>query len=242
MPGANERALEKARTLPADTLILDLEDAVAPEAKVDARQRVCAAACSDGYGRREIVIRVNGLDTEWHADRRSRGRGRRTRRHPGAQDQLGRRRSRGGGGHGVGRRPRRHRHLGHVGDTGGRPPRRGDHHLVRASHRLRDGHQRPGQGAARRAGPGPPAAAGRPVDVPAGRPPRRQGHPGRGLQRHQRRGRIRGRVRTGPPARLRRQDAHPPRPARGLQPGVRAQPRGADPGSSHHRGLRTGRG
>jgi citrate lyase subunit beta/citryl-CoA lyase len=68
MPGANERALEKARDLPADALILDLEDAVAPDAKVEARARVCAAACSDGYGRREIAIRVNGLDTSWHAD------------------------------------------------------------------------------------------------------------------------------------------------------------------------------
>jgi len=68
MPGANERALEKARTLAADALILDLEDAVAPDAKVEARARVCAAACSDGYGGREIVIRVNGLDTEWHAE------------------------------------------------------------------------------------------------------------------------------------------------------------------------------
>src|SRR6516165_8259139 len=68
MPGANERALEKARTLPADALILDLEDAVAPDAKVEARDRVCAAACSDGYGGREIAIRVNGLDTPWHAD------------------------------------------------------------------------------------------------------------------------------------------------------------------------------
>jgi len=68
MPGANERALEKARTLPADALILDLEDAVAPDAKVEARARVCAAACSDGYGRREIAIRVNGLDTPWHSE------------------------------------------------------------------------------------------------------------------------------------------------------------------------------
>ncbi len=68
MPGANERALEKARTLPADALILDLEDAVAPDAKVDARRRVCTAASSDGYGGREIAIRVNGIDTPWHAD------------------------------------------------------------------------------------------------------------------------------------------------------------------------------
>ncbi|WP_208027318.1 HpcH/HpaI aldolase/citrate lyase family protein [Rhabdothermincola sediminis] len=68
MPGANERALEKAKTLPADALILDLEDAVAPDAKAEARDRVCAAAASGEYGSREITIRVNGLDTRWHAD------------------------------------------------------------------------------------------------------------------------------------------------------------------------------
>jgi citrate lyase subunit beta / citryl-CoA lyase len=68
MPGANERALEKAKTLPADALILDLEDAVAPDAKVAARERVCAAATSGAYGRREVTIRVNGIDTAWHAD------------------------------------------------------------------------------------------------------------------------------------------------------------------------------
>ncbi|WP_406639921.1 HpcH/HpaI aldolase/citrate lyase family protein [Amycolatopsis sp. WGS_07] len=64
MPGANERALEKAKTLPADALILDLEDAVAPDAKEAARERVCAAVGT--YGSREVTIRVNGLDTEWH--------------------------------------------------------------------------------------------------------------------------------------------------------------------------------
>jgi citrate lyase subunit beta / citryl-CoA lyase len=68
MPGANERALEKARTLPADALILDLEDAVAPDAKVDARNRVRAAVAARGYGRREVAIRVNGLQTPWHAE------------------------------------------------------------------------------------------------------------------------------------------------------------------------------
>ncbi len=68
MPGANERALEKARTIPADALILDLEDAVAPDAKVEARARVCAAAQSGEYGAKEIAIRANGLDTAWHAD------------------------------------------------------------------------------------------------------------------------------------------------------------------------------
>ena len=68
MPGANERALEKAKSLPADALILDLEDAVAPDAKIDARARVCFAAGSGEYGRKEITIRANGLDTPWHAD------------------------------------------------------------------------------------------------------------------------------------------------------------------------------
>ncbi|MBL1091553.1 CoA ester lyase [Streptomyces sp. 9-7] len=68
MPGANERALEKAKSLPADALILDLEDAVAPDAKTDARKRVAAAAASGEYGYREVTIRVNGPGTEWHAD------------------------------------------------------------------------------------------------------------------------------------------------------------------------------
>ena len=68
MPGANERALEKAKTLPTDSLILDLEDAVAPDAKVDARARVCAAASSGEYGQREVVIRVNSIGTQWHED------------------------------------------------------------------------------------------------------------------------------------------------------------------------------
>jgi citrate lyase subunit beta/citryl-CoA lyase len=68
MPGANERALDKAKSLPADALILDLEDAVAPDAKVEARERVCAAAGSGEYGAREITIRVNSIETQWHAD------------------------------------------------------------------------------------------------------------------------------------------------------------------------------
>ncbi|MEZ5144528.1 MAG: CoA ester lyase [Acidimicrobiales bacterium] len=68
MPGANERALEKAKALPADAIIFDLEDAVAPDAKAEARDRVCAAVASGAYGGRELTIRANGLDTEWHAD------------------------------------------------------------------------------------------------------------------------------------------------------------------------------
>jgi citrate lyase subunit beta/citryl-CoA lyase len=67
MPGSNARALEKAKSLAADVLILDLEDAVAPNAKETAREQVVAAVKGGGYGRRELVIRVNGLDTPWGA-------------------------------------------------------------------------------------------------------------------------------------------------------------------------------
>jgi citrate lyase subunit beta/citryl-CoA lyase len=68
MPGLNERALEKAKTLPADALILDLEDSVAPESKVAARDNVCEAVKGGGYGRRELVIRVNAIETAWGMD------------------------------------------------------------------------------------------------------------------------------------------------------------------------------
>ncbi len=66
MPGANERALEKAKGIDADALILDLEDAVSPDSKIEARDRVCAAVASGEYGHRELAIRVNGIGTEWH--------------------------------------------------------------------------------------------------------------------------------------------------------------------------------
>jgi citrate lyase subunit beta/citryl-CoA lyase len=65
MPGSNVRALEKARTLPADVVILDLEDAVAPDAKETARAQVAAAVTQGGFGHREVVVRINGLDTAW---------------------------------------------------------------------------------------------------------------------------------------------------------------------------------
>ena len=69
MPGSNARAIEKARALPCDVVILDLEDAVAPDAKADARARVLASLAAGGFGHRERVVRVNGLDTPWgHAD------------------------------------------------------------------------------------------------------------------------------------------------------------------------------
>jgi citrate lyase subunit beta / citryl-CoA lyase len=67
MPGSNVRALEKARELDADCLIFDLEDAVAPEAKDSARSQAAATTRAGGYGNREIIVRTNGLDTEWFA-------------------------------------------------------------------------------------------------------------------------------------------------------------------------------
>lgn len=67
VPGSNARALEKARSLPADALILDLEDAVAPSAKEEARSLALAALRSGGFGRRELVLRVNGAGTPWGA-------------------------------------------------------------------------------------------------------------------------------------------------------------------------------
>jgi citrate lyase subunit beta/citryl-CoA lyase len=68
MPGSNARALEKAKGLAADALILDLEDAVAPDAKALAREQVCKAVVEGGYGARELIIRTNGLDTPWGKD------------------------------------------------------------------------------------------------------------------------------------------------------------------------------
>ncbi len=68
MPGSNLRALEKAKQLPADCIIFDLEDAVAPDAKVTARKQICEAVRSGAYGDRELIVRINGLDTQWGVD------------------------------------------------------------------------------------------------------------------------------------------------------------------------------
>ena len=68
LPGANERALTKAETLPADALILDLEDAVAPGAKPAARERVCAAVAAGRYRQHQVTIRINALGTPWHRE------------------------------------------------------------------------------------------------------------------------------------------------------------------------------
>lgn len=68
MPGSNARALEKAKTLAADGVILDLEDSVAPDAKEAARSQVCDVVKGGGFGSREVFIRVNAVDTPWHAE------------------------------------------------------------------------------------------------------------------------------------------------------------------------------
>jgi citrate lyase subunit beta / citryl-CoA lyase len=68
MPGSNARALEKARNLPADGIILDLEDSVAPDAKAKARDQIVQAIAAKGFGKREVLIRVNSLDTPWWID------------------------------------------------------------------------------------------------------------------------------------------------------------------------------
>jgi len=67
MPGSNPRALDKARTLPADGLILDMEDSVAPDAKALAREQIGAALAQGGYGHRELIVRINALSTPWGA-------------------------------------------------------------------------------------------------------------------------------------------------------------------------------
>src|SRR5882757_1071275 len=68
MPGSNPRALEKAKTLPVDGVILDLEDAVAPDAKAAARDQIVPAVKAGGFGAREVFIRINGIETPWFAD------------------------------------------------------------------------------------------------------------------------------------------------------------------------------
>jgi citrate lyase subunit beta / citryl-CoA lyase len=68
MPGANARALEKAKTLPCDAVILDLEDSVAPDAKVAARKQVADVVAAGGFGTREVIVRINALDTPWWLD------------------------------------------------------------------------------------------------------------------------------------------------------------------------------
>ena len=150
MPGSNARAIEKARTLPVDGVILDLEDAVAPEAKEQARQQVADAVKAGGFGGREVFIRVNGIDTPWHADDLNAAAHAGARRHPGAEGRQGRNAR-------TGRpAPARHEdrsqdpHLGDDRDAGGdlqhQCAGRGGARFRDAARGLRHGHQRSRQG------------------------------------------------------------------------------------------------
>src|SRR2546421_8052232 len=68
VPGSNNHMIEKARTLPVDAVILDLEDSVAPEGKETARSQVMEAVAADAFGPREVIVRMNALDTVWWLD------------------------------------------------------------------------------------------------------------------------------------------------------------------------------
>ena len=215
MPGANDKALEKAKTLPTDAIIFDTEDTVAPDMKAAAREKVAAAVASGEYGNRELTIRVNSIDTEWF-DRRPA-----LRREAGpsgivvpkinsAADVAA---------------------VESMIEAAGVP----DHtriwamletpaameaavEIATSSERLAVlimGTERPGQGAARRAGARTaPLLWG--LAVRERSPVRRQGDPRRRLQRREEPRRVRGRVRAGRRDGLRRQDAHPPDPGRAV--------------------------
>ena len=121
MPGANARALEKGRSLAADVLIMDLEDGVLPDAKVEARGRVLGFLAEGGYGAREIVVRINGIGTPWFQDDlaavATSGARRRHVAQGGGPGDGGARR----GGPGDGGRARRDGDLVHAGDAEGHP-------------------------------------------------------------------------------------------------------------------------
>ena len=221
MPASNGRALEKARTIPCDALILDLEDAVAPEAKPAARDAACAAVRSGGYGRRELTIRINAAATEWHeADLAAAcAAGPDAVVVPKVESaeavRAGRR-------DGQARCAGPDRAVGDGGDAHRDARRAGDRRGLPAAVGARHGHQRPRQGAVRGARPGPAPAAARPRPRTAGRSRDRPRDHRRRLQRCPRRRGVPGRVRPGPRDGLRRQDADPPGAGRGCQRGVRA--------------------
>ena len=149
MPGSNAQALEKGTTLAADGLILDLEDSVFPDAKEEARDRVCSAAAGGGYGGREVLIRVNGLGTAWGRDDIAAA------STSGAEgivlskvEAAGTVREAEAIMEGAGA-PGLHGALVHDGNAAGRPARRGDRRGEPAPGRLCPRHGGPGQGPAR---------------------------------------------------------------------------------------------
>ena len=229
----------RPRPSPCDGLILDLEDAVAPDAKPAAREAACAAVASGDYGRRELTIRVNGVDTEWHADDLAAAaaagpdavvvpkveqRRRRSARWSTALERRG--------------RPGPHHALGDGRDAGRDAQRRGDRRPPPSGSRvLVMGTNDLAKELYAEHVPGRQPAAARPRPRPARRPRRRHGDPRRRLQRREGHRRLPRRVPAGPRDGLRRQDPDPPRPGRGRQRGVRAQRAGRRGRPRHPRGL-----
>ena len=218
IPGANERALVKARELPADALILDLEDAVAPGAKAEARARVCAAVASGVYGDRTAAIRVNGIGTEWHTEdvRAAAAAG------PAAvvvpkvgseADVLGIERALCSAG------APEHTRIWAMLETPAAVL--GAAEIAAASGRLSVlvmGTNDLASELYAELAPGRSTLQTSLGDVPAGRPRSGQGDRRRGLQRRARSGGLRGGVPPGTAARLRRKDPHPPQPGGAVQP------------------------
>ena len=243
MPGSNPRALEKARNLAADGLILDLEDSVAPDAKAVARDGIAAAIADKGFGKREILIRTNGLDTPWWADdvamaAKASPDGILVPKVSSVEDLEA-----------IGRSPCRARRradgesLGHDRDRARRAACRGARRRGRAipaprlvrlrvrpeRHLARDAHQDA-------AGPRGDDPDDHPLHPGDARPwPR---NPRRPLQRHRQFRRFRHRMRAGPRPRFRRQDADPPVADRSLQRDLHAARRGSRARAKDHRGVR----
>ncbi len=222
MPGANERALEKAAGLPADALILDLEDAVAPDAKVEARDRVCEAATSGRYGNREVAIRVNSARHRLARRRparpsplpvRPRSSSPRSTRPPPCTPS--RRRWRRAAPptappSGACSRPRSRCCT----------PRRSAAASERLTVLVMGTNDLAKELRAEHVPGRQPLLTGLGLALLAARATGKV-HPRRRLQRHPQRRGVRGRVPAGPAAGLRRQDADPPQPARAVQPRLR---------------------
>ncbi len=241
MPGSNARALEKAKSLPADALILDLEDAVAPDAKAAARDQVCAAVKDGGYGHRELVIRINALDTPWgEADLSAAASAAPDAvliPKPGSAADMLRAveaLSRAGA-------PDKTRLWAMVETPIAILNLREIASAIAAARLPGHGHQRPRQGDARRPLRQPPPGALLALRHHHGGARLRSRCARRRLQQLQGCGRLPQRMRARPPARLRRQDPHSSRSGRDRQRGVRAAGSGRCLGQEDHRRLREAR-
>ena len=221
MPGSNARAMEKARELPADAVILDLEDAVAPDAKATARELIIQALKKGGFGNREVLVRINGLDTAWWLDDLAVAAA-----GPDAvlvpKVSTPKAASPGGKASRRGERRSARSDLGDDGDAA-RHAQCTRHCGLRAraanpAYGLRHGHQRSCQGHPRpdRAGPGADVALA--DELRGGGARLRPRYSRRRLQRTRQCRRLRCGMPAGARAWLRRQDPYPSEPDRALQP------------------------